>query len=77
MSAETVLSAFTGAAAALTAFLQWRSIKARRELEQWLYEHAAKEERATQRIEEKHDELRTEVRNMTPTRYGGWRTECP
>ncbi len=38
----------------------------RRAMAQFLADHAAKEEAATKRIEEKHDELASEVRAMTP-----------
>jgi len=43
-----------------------KETRERRLLEQFLYEHANNEERATKRIEAKHEELVSEVRAMTP-----------
>jgi len=70
---EQVLLVIAGATGCLNTALQvLRSVMRRKEtrerrlLEQWLYNHARDEEAATKRIEEKHDELKAEVRAMTP-----------
>lgn len=67
MSGAEVLSAIAACAACATAFFQWRSVIARREMAEWLEEHGMREEAATKKLLDAHEELTSAVRSATPT----------
>lgn len=67
MSGAEVLSAIAACAACATAFFQWRSVIARREMAEWLHEHGEREEAATRHLISRHEELTEAVRSATPT----------